>query len=46
MEPAANQNEMHMKTPTWTLLTSAVAAAVMAAALSMPALAQTATRDP
>jgi len=36
---------MHMKTPTWTLLTTAVAATAMAAALSMPALAQTATHD-
>lgn len=34
-----------MKTPNWTLLTTAVAAAAMAAALSAPALAQTATHD-
>ena len=34
-----------MKTPNWTLLTTAVAAAAMVAALSAPALAQTATHD-
>ena len=34
-----------MKTPNWTLLTTAVAAAAMAAALSLPALAQTAAHD-
>lgn len=34
-----------MKTPNWTLLTTAVAAAAMAAALGTPALAQTATHD-
>lgn len=34
-----------MKTPNWTLLTSAVAAAAVVAALSAPALAQTATHD-
>ena len=34
-----------MKTPNWTLLTTAVAAAAMAAALSAPALAQIATHD-
>lgn len=37
--------QRHMKTPNWTLLTTAVAAAAMAAALSAPALAQTATHD-
>jgi hypothetical protein len=37
--------DMHMKTPHWTLLTTAVAATAMAAALSAPALAQTATHD-
>jgi hypothetical protein len=37
--------ETHMKTPNWTLLTTAVAAAAMAAALSLPALAQTAAHD-
>jgi hypothetical protein len=37
--------EMHVKTPNWTLLTSAVAAAAMAAALVTPALAQTATHE-
>jgi hypothetical protein len=37
--------ETHMKTPNWTLLTAAVAAAAMAAALGAPALAQTATHD-
>jgi hypothetical protein len=37
--------EIHMKTPNWTLLTSAVAAAAMTAALSAPVLAQTATHD-
>jgi hypothetical protein len=37
--------EMPMKTPNWTLLTSAVAAAAMAAALSAPAFAQTAGHD-
>jgi hypothetical protein len=36
---------MHVKTPSWTLLTTAVAAAAMAAALSAPVLAQTATHD-
>jgi hypothetical protein len=36
---------MTMKTPRWTMLTTAVAAAAMAAALSVPALAQTATHD-
>ena len=34
-----------MKTPNWTLLTTAVAAAAMVAAISAPALAQTATHD-
>ena len=34
-----------MKTPNWTLLTTAVSAAAMAAALSLPALAQTAAHD-
>ena len=34
-----------MKTPNWTLLTTAVAAAAMAAALNLPALAQTAAHD-
>ena len=34
-----------MKTPNWTLLTTAVAAAAMAAALSLPAQAQTAVHD-
>lgn len=34
-----------MKTPHWTLLTIAVAAAAMAAAPSAPALAQTAAHD-
>ena len=34
-----------MKTPNWTLLTSAVAAAAMAAALSAPGFAQTAVHD-
>lgn len=34
-----------MKTPNWTLLTSAVAAVAMAAALGTPTLAQTATHD-
>jgi len=34
---------MEMKTPNWTLLTNAVAAAAMAVALSTPALAQAAT---
>jgi hypothetical protein len=37
--------EMPVKTPNWTVLTTTVAAAAMAAALSMPALAQTATHD-
>jgi len=37
--------ETYMKTPNWTLLTTAVAAAAMVAALSAPALAQTATHD-
>jgi len=37
--------ETHMKTPNWTLLTTAVAAAAMAAALSLPAQAQTAAHD-
>jgi hypothetical protein len=32
---------MHMKTPNWTSLTTSVAAVAMAAALSVPALAQT-----
>jgi hypothetical protein len=36
---------MPLKTLNWTVLTTAVAAAAMAAALSMPALAQTATHD-
>ncbi|NML18559.1 hypothetical protein [Azohydromonas caseinilytica] len=34
-----------MKTPNWTVLTTAVATAAMAAALSAPVLAQTATHD-
>ena len=34
-----------MKTLNWTLLTTAVAAAAMAAALNAPALAQTAAHD-
>ncbi|MDZ5455223.1 hypothetical protein [Azohydromonas lata] len=34
-----------MKTPNWTVLVTAVATAAMAAALSAPALAQTATHD-
>lgn len=34
-----------MKTPNWTLLTAAVAAAAVAAALSAPAFAQTAAHD-
>lgn len=34
-----------MKTPNWTLLSSAVAAVAMAAALSAPAFAQTAAHD-
>jgi hypothetical protein len=37
--------EMPMKTSNWTLLTTAVVAAAMAAALSAPALAQTAAHD-
>jgi len=37
--------EMPMKTSNWTLLTAAVAAAAMAAALSVPAFAQTAAHD-
>jgi hypothetical protein len=37
--------ETHMKTPNWTWLTTAVAAAAMAAALSAPVLAQTAAHD-
>jgi uncharacterized protein with PIN domain len=36
---------MPVKTPNWTLLTTAVAAAALAAALGGPALAQTATHD-
>jgi hypothetical protein len=43
--PATNPMEMTMKAPNWTLLTTAVAAAVMAAALSAPAFAQTAAHD-
>ena len=34
-----------MKTPKWTLLTTAIAVAAMAAALSVPVLAQTASHD-
>ena len=34
-----------MKTPSWTLLTTAIVAAAMAAALSVPALAQAVTHD-
>jgi hypothetical protein len=37
--------EMPMKTPNWTMLTAAVAAAAMAAALSAPAFAQAAAHD-
>jgi hypothetical protein len=37
--------EMNMQTPKWTWLTTAVAAAAMAAALAVPALAQTAAHD-
>jgi uncharacterized protein with PIN domain len=37
--------EMAMKTPKWTLLTTTVAAAAMAAALGAPVMAQTAAHD-
>jgi hypothetical protein len=37
--------EMPMKTPNWTLVTAAVAAAAMIAALNAPVLAQTAAHD-
>jgi hypothetical protein len=43
--PAGAQKEMDMKTPKWTLLTTAIAVAAMAAALSVPVLAQTASHD-
>lgn len=44
--PATNQKVMHMKTLKWTLLTTATAAAVTAAALNVPAAAaQTAAHD-
>jgi hypothetical protein len=45
MDASANPMEMTMKTPNWTLLTTAAAAAAMAVALGVPALAQTAAHD-
>ena len=45
MDACRQPMELPLKTPNWTVWTTTVAAAAMAAALSMPALAQTATHD-